>query len=181
MTPTEPTANRESPRSSCEAQRRVNAFRGQHRQPKIVSSGHTLVTENLVPVGRNGSGWTVWTTGLDCDLWKCIRPHHLDGLGKGSSPPSDTKTAHRFRSHRQHVPAISVHSGSDTSMLIGNRQRDRTSRRNGFVLVASTGGTRLLRAGETMRLPLRPKVPITGNSWPRTCAVPGVRHRGGAR
>ena len=68
----------------------MNAFRGQHRQPKIVSSGHTLVTENLVPVGRNGSGWTVWTTGLDCELWKCIRPHHLDGLGKGSSPPSDT-------------------------------------------------------------------------------------------
>ncbi len=68
----------------------MNAFRGQHRQPKIVSSGHTLVTENLVPVGRNGSGWTVWTTGLDRELWKCIRPHHLDGLGKGSSPPSDT-------------------------------------------------------------------------------------------
>ena len=66
---------------------------------------------------------------------------------QGRIPPSDTKTAHHFRFQRQHVPAISVQSGSDWPIWIGNRQRDRTSGRNGFVLVASTGGTRLLQAG----------------------------------
>ena len=66
---------------------------------------------------------------------------------QGRIPPSDTKTAHQFRFHRQHVTAISVQSGSDWPIWIGNRQRDRTSGRNGFVLVASTGGTLPLQAG----------------------------------